>query len=524
MDRDARYVEVQAWRSLVTEKILDRRARTLGLLPTDREVVVSLQTSPPAEIAQLPDFQTDGKFDAQKYAGALRSPDINWAPFEQMVRRQLPMRKLQERMLASLKLSEPELRAYYRDRFEQVAVTVVMVPPQTSGNVPPATQADLDRVYQEYRGRLNTPERVQLELLQVPVRFGDSEVKGAMDLAQSLADRARGGEDFATLARDYSEGPSAKQGGVINRPVRPEEFGPDLAAEIAALPVNSVSRPLREGSRVTVVKVLERLGENTPGTLALRIAQIMVRVRPDETSLRDQFQAAERIRSRAAARGVGLGKAASEKGMVTTLSGWYDLTNPAQALMDVPEALDWGLLSRVGEVSPVFSSPDYFTIAQVATKRQAGPAPKEDVADQLRQMAEIQARVRASKPTADRVATLIAQGRGLEQAAREAGATVFQVGGATRQAVQDARLGSAPEVIGAVFAAEPGQVKGPIESMTGIYFFRVDKKTPADPQAYDQIKGQLTTEILRQRQNLFFTGWIGEERRRAHIRDLRQAP
>jgi parvulin-like peptidyl-prolyl isomerase len=521
VDRDARYVEVQAWRSMVTEKILDRQARKLGLGASDREVVVSLETSPPNALAQLPDFQTDGKFDPQKYTSAIRNPEINWTPFEELVRKELPRRKLQERMLSSLKLSEPELQAQYRDRFETLNLTVVHVPPMTSGAVDPPTEADLDRVYQEFRGRMNAPERAQLELLQTPIRFGEGQIKASTEMASGLADRARAGEDFAALARDYSEGPGAQQGGLINRPVNPEEFGPDVASEIAALPVGGISRPLVQGSRVTVVKVLERMGEGSPETLALRIAQIVIRVRPEESDLVKQTTEMQQLRDRAARRGVGLAKAASEKGLATMLSGWYDLTNPSQALMDVPEALDWGLLSKTGEVSPVFRSADFFTIAQVSAKREAGPAPKEDVAEQLRQIAEVQARVRVGKPISERVAAAIAQGRPLEAAAREAGATVFQVGGATRQAAQDPRLSATPEVMGAAFAAVPGKVVGPIEATTGYYFIRVDKKTPADPASYDQLKGQLTNEILQQRQRLFMVGWIAEARQHAKIKDLR---
>lgn len=521
VDRDARYVEVQAWRSMVTEKILDRQARQLGLGASDREVVVSLQSSPPNALVQLPDFQTEGKFDPQKYASAIRNPDVNWTPFEEMVRKELPRRKLQERMLSSLKLSEPELQAQYRDRFESVNLTVAHVPPMAGGTVPPPTEADIERVYQEFRGRMNAPERAQLELLQVPIRFGEAQVKAATEMAAGLADRARGGEDFSALARDYSEGPGAQQGGLINRPVSPEEFGPDIAGEIAALPVGTVGRPLVQGSRVTVVKVLGRTGEGSPETLALRIAQIVIRIRPDDADLQQQAAEVQQLRDRAARRGVGLAKASSEKGVATMLSGWYDLTNPSAALMDVPEALDWGLLSKLGDVSPVFRSNDFFTVAQVNGKRAAGPAPKEDVADQLRQIAEVQARVRVGKPVSDKVAAALAQGKPLEQAAREAGATVFQVGNATRQAAQDPRLSQTPEVIGAAFAATPGRVVGPLATTTGFYFLRVDKKTPADPASYDQLKGQLTNEILQQRQRLFMVGWIAEARQKAKIKDLR---
>src|SRR5262245_44853002 len=108
-EQETRMLETQAWRSLVTQHLLSEQARKLGLKPTDREVVITLQSSPPQAILGMQDFQTNGQFDANKYAAALRNPNINWSPFESMVREQLPVRKLQERLLTSLKLSQPEL-------------------------------------------------------------------------------------------------------------------------------------------------------------------------------------------------------------------------------------------------------------------------------------------------------------------------------------------------------------------------------------------------------------------------------
>ncbi|HYM80623.1 MAG TPA: SurA N-terminal domain-containing protein [Candidatus Limnocylindria bacterium] len=524
VDRDIRYVEVQAWRALVTEKLLERHAETYKLEPSDREVVLSLQTSPPQELAAAPDFQTDGKFDPAKYTQAIRNPNINWAPFEEHIRRQLPTRKLQERLLASLKLSAPEVRDAFRNRFEQITATIVQVPPQVGGEMPPPSSADLERVYREFKGRFNAPARTQLEILQVPIRFRDEDAKAAMDMAQGLAERARRGEDFAALARDFSEGPGVHQGGVINRPIPVEEFGPDVGKQMAVIAPGEITNPRLEGGRVVFFKLLERLPDPTSGVPSVRVAQIIVKVRPEATGLQAQADEVQRIRERAAARGVGLGKAASEKGLATTLSGYFDLSNPSPALMDAPEAIDWGMLAKEGEVSPVFRSDDSFTIVQVANQRPAGPATQQDVAEPLRQLADIQARVRVNQPAADRVAQALAGGASLEDAAKAGGATLFTVGGVTRAAAQDPRLNSAPEVVGAAFAVPIGKVVGPIESLTGWYFVRVDRKLPAEPQAFEQLKGQITNEILNQRQRAFFAAWITEERQRAKIRDLRNTP
>jgi len=211
-DRDEKNTEAQAWRALVSQKLMARQARLAGIVAHDREVVLALQTSPPQELVDQPGFQTDGKFDPEKYRAALRDPNNTfWASFEELVRSQLPVRKLQERLLSSIKLSEPELREAYHERFDRVAATAVVVSPDLQAKVPPPQPADLDRVYQEYKGRFYSGPRIDLEVLLVPKKFSDEDVRTARQFAQNLVERVRQGEDFAQLAKDYSEAPQRRR-------------------------------------------------------------------------------------------------------------------------------------------------------------------------------------------------------------------------------------------------------------------------------------------------------------------------
>src|SRR5262249_36771775 len=124
-DRDERMVEVQAWRGLVMEKLMDQEAKRLHIPAYDKEVMLTLASSPPAQLASQPVFQTDGKFDPAKYQAALRDPKNNWGPFEEMTRQQLPVKKLQERLMSSIKLSQSELLDAFHDRYDKASVTVV---------------------------------------------------------------------------------------------------------------------------------------------------------------------------------------------------------------------------------------------------------------------------------------------------------------------------------------------------------------------------------------------------------------
>ncbi|MGH7731666.1 MAG: peptidyl-prolyl cis-trans isomerase [Candidatus Eiseniibacteriota bacterium] len=515
---ETKALETQAWRGLVTQQLLRGEARRLGLRASDREVLLSLQSSPPPMLAQSPAFQTDGKFDPQKYVAALRNPDNNWAPFEQMTREQLPLRKLQERLLASLKLSEPELRQAYRDRFERVGVTVLQIAPSQQANVPAPTEAEIERAYQKYRGRFASGPRTQLELLQIPIRFSEEEVRAAREQVQGLADRVRRGEDFAALVRDYSEGPGAGRGGEINRVFQPQEFGPAMEAKMAALKPGDISEVFQDGPYWLVLKVISRIPDPLSAVPNLRVAQLAIRIRAGEESMREQTERTRKVRDRAAR--VGLGRAAAEIGLATGRTGFYDYNNAPPELVPMPEAADWGLSAKQGAVSHVIQGPQEFLIAQVAAQRGSGVPPREEIVEQLRQIAQVEARIALAKPAAQQAGQAIAAGARLEDAAKAAGATVFTIESMSR-AQPDQRLAPVPEVLGAAFAAPPGRTIGPIQTLGGWFLVRVDKRAPADPAAFDPLKAEITQDIIGRRQQAFFARWLAELRANAKVQDFR---
>lgn len=520
-DRDAKVVEQQAWRGLVSQQLFAREAERARLGATDAEVLQVFQTSPPQALVNNPAFQTNGQFDAQKYVMAIRDPNNNWAGWEELVRQQLPVSKLETRLLSSLKLTQPELLEAFHDRFDQLRGVVVIVPPAESGKAN-ADEAALQKVYDKYKDRMATGPRTQLEVLVVPKKFSAEETKAAMDLANSLRERAERGEDFGQLARDFSEGPGADRGGVIDRNFNPTELGPILGGRPGPYTPGTILPPYAEGSRVSVFKIVDPATDTSlktppvPGTI--RLAQIVLKVRPSSEALRAQYEDVLAIAKRA--KSVGLAKAATEKAMSTTKTSFYDWNNEPPQLFQTPEAGDWGLVNKVKEVSPVFEGPDVFTVVQVAAQHAPGPPSREELGEQLGQIADVEHRVQLAKPRADALAAAVKGGQPLEAAATALGLVAQPVQMARMQPAP--QLMGSPEVQGALWAARPGQVVGPIRTTNGWVMGRVDGLAPADTAMFTpEMKGQLTQQILTQRQRTFFEGMLQKLRADAKVKDYR---
>ncbi len=522
-DRDIKVVEQQAWRTLVNEVMFAQLAKKSGLKATDNDVLVGMRTNPPSMLAASPSFQTDGKFDMIKYQQALANPANNWAPFEDMLRGQIPVRKLQERLMSSLKLTQPELQSAFRERYDRAAATLVSIPAADTGRSP-GDEATLKRVYDDYKSRMAAPARTQLEFLVVPKQYGPEETKAAMDMARSLFDRAQRGEDFGQLARDYSEGPNAERGGAIDRWLMPQELGSMIGAAVQSKKPGDLIEPVQEGGRVLFLKILDPAKDTSatktpaPGPGAVKLAQIVIKVRPAAEALRSQYKAAQAIADRAKA--VGLSKAATEKGMSTMKTGFYDQNNGPPQLFAVPEAADWGLSAKKDAVSPVFDGQDEFAIVQVAMQHAAGPPSRDEVGEQIKMIADAEHRVDMAKGKADQMAAAIKGGQSLEDAAKALGLTAVAV--QTNRAQPDPRFSGAPELLGMLFGAPRGKILGPIRSSQGWLFARAEGVTAApDTMLNDALKGQLTNEVLSKRQRTFFDGYLERLRSSAQVSDQR---
>ena len=110
------------------------------------------------------------------------------------------------------------------------------------------TEAEARAEYDKNKAEYGKAASVHLQEIVVP----DSEQ------AQDVVRRARGGEDFAGLARTLSTAGSRAAGGDLGR-VSPDDMNPALARIVAALPAGGVSEPtLSENGSFRIVRVVSK--------------------------------------------------------------------------------------------------------------------------------------------------------------------------------------------------------------------------------------------------------------------------
>jgi len=121
------------------------------------------------------------------------------------------------------------------------------------------TPEDIKRYYQANKNKFRTKNRVRLRhiLIQVPDNPTPEEEKAAVSKALEIRKLAIAGESFAQLARKYSQGAGASEGGEIGWVDRPSLIS-EIAIVVFRMSPGDISQPIRTTLGVHILKVEDR--------------------------------------------------------------------------------------------------------------------------------------------------------------------------------------------------------------------------------------------------------------------------
>jgi peptidyl-prolyl cis-trans isomerase SurA len=209
---------------LIQEKTQLQWAQEIGVQVSEAEVTQAQDST--AERAQM----TPEQFRAQ-----LERSGVVIKQWRQDLRNQLILQRLREREVTPrIRPTDQEIDQYLRER-----------------------QAQLEGRQQLNLAQILIPTEENLS----PQRLGQIEAQ-----AREIAQRARGGEDFAELARTYSAAADRASGGQMG--MRPQDRFPAIFVEaVRQQPVGAVVGPIRSGAGFHVLKVIERSAADSATTM-----------------------------------------------------------------------------------------------------------------------------------------------------------------------------------------------------------------------------------------------------------------
>jgi peptidyl-prolyl cis-trans isomerase D len=257
-ERQAKAPLDDAQRSEIKKHVLDNfvsgealitRADKLGYRVSDQELLEAM--------AQVPAFQVAGKFDYAHAVAVLKAQGRSVAEVEGMFRRDAKLRQLDTALASSSFVTPNELKRFRALTRQQREIAWLNLPAAKYAAEATPDEGALKAYYEAHKGEYMTPETVDLRYIEIslaqlasqvkvddaqlktyfdeqktktPERYAQPEQRRVRHILLSVADpkddavvkakaeellkRAQGGEDFAKLAKEYSQDTgSAQQGG-----------------------------------------------------------------------------------------------------------------------------------------------------------------------------------------------------------------------------------------------------------------------------------------------------------------------
>jgi len=513
------YLEEQTWQQIINQTLIRQEIDRLGLHATEEEIRQTLLTHPPAIVRQIPDFQTDGSFDRQKYLAATRNQNFAgmWVELERIVAQSIPEKKLEHMILGTVNVTDDEARESYRYRNERVNTTYVALRPEL---IPDSTITVSDEAvrdyYDEHRSEFEEPEKVDFNYVLLYKDLSPRDRAELQDTVQQLQERLMEGEDFAVLARQYSDDTTAPQGGSLGWINRGDMVAPFEEAAFG-LPPGQISEPVTTQFGTHLVKVDSV--RTREGSEQRKVRHILLEDAPSSATLDSLAQTLEDLRQRATEED--FTTAATRLGLTVNQTGPVAQGGFLPGIGYEPEVTRWGFRSDIGDVSEVLEHSSAYYVVQVRDRIEAGVQPLEDVRTQIvTELKTREAMRRLGERAEDLAARLKNRPDRFEAIAEEEGLEVQETGSFTRNDFVSG-VGREPQYIAAAFNTPVSSVAGPLESENAWYILKVtDHVEPAS----DQIRSLIDSErqrLLQSRRQNAFNQWIMELRDRADIVDNR---
>ena len=513
-----------AWDNMLQDVLVSQEVKRLNISASDEEVMYHLENNPPPFLQQNPSFQTDGIFDWDKYRTALASPQGDeWLPIEAFMKNTyVPNFKLQKLLDESIIITERNIKNEFIKRNVNYTISGIHI---TSGKVPveesEPSDSEIQDEYKKSKSDFKHDELRSVSYVSWIKEPAKNDSVSVQKLATAIYERTKEGEEFATLANEYSVDPGnqgTKGGdlGWFGKGQMVKEF--EKAAFTAKK--GEIIEPVKSNFGYHIIYVRDKKIED--GEEKVLASHILLKIEISSTTLSNLKRDATLFSYDA--QDNGFSSAVSEHNLdIGNHKKMNEEGFSIKGLGGLRAGVRFAFNNKVGDVSDILENDQYFSVFTLDTIIAPGFKSYEEVQAQIKSTLKKTKVMAATLDGANKLLlTISGKDMKLDDAIDE-DSELDAVKNESKQLVQGfTSIGRSNYVTGALLAAKPGEILGPLETGRGHAIIELKEISVFDSTEYGVQKESLRKTIFNQKQNQFFQAWLDDLKEDAEIVDNRK--
>ncbi len=524
-DTQIRQVRKQAWDDLVREQILTEYREKFGIVTSDQEVAFAVRNNPPNWIKENQNFQTNGAFDRSKYDQFLRDPQSanTLVQIEDDYRSSIANQKVIDRVIAPVFVTPNEVWDEYEATSRKFKAAAVTFPLKNfTVDTTSITAQEVQSYYDSHKSDYERKERRKLTYVTIPVVATADDSSRIMEMAQEALTRAKAGEDFAMLAKEYSEDEgSAKQGGDLGY-FTSGRMVKEFDSTAFNTPVGQVVGPINTRFGAHIIKVVDH--KTAAAGDSVRASHILIKWKVGSDTEERASQKAKDFSD--AAKTDGFEKAAVPASLEVKQTDLFmqNANGSIPGVGSLQPVMDFTFGSKINAISYVFKTKvrgtDGYSVFQVREISPEGAVPLAEAEPSIRSALIRKKQEDMALAAAKSFRTKVNNpGQFLSEAARESLKVDTTGEHLQRDFLQV--FGSDEKIAKTMFALQPGQISDPLSNARGAYVAVLLSKANADSAGFQAKRSEIETRLRQTKQNNLYTDWLAQAEKEVGVEDHR---
>jgi len=516
-DQTRQNLNDQAWNQLIQVRVFDRQVKKNKIKVTNADVLNKFENDPPAELKQNPDFQENGVFSFTKYMDIIANNPEFARMLEDYIRQILPYEKLERKIKDQVVVTEDSVRVDWLKKNERATGRVI----NFDWNTIPATEVSEDEIATYYQKNTDkykkepTRKYKYLNLKLTPSHADSLRAKEDIDEYYGLIMQ---GEDFGTLAEQYSQDPgSAAQMGSLGY------FGkgrmvPEFENAAFEMNIGDVSEPILSQFGWHIIKVTGKR-ETEDKQPEVEASHILIKIEPSDQTKVDIRYYANSVFDMVEK--YGIDKAAEDMNLkVEETNDFDEKSNYIAGIGRFQHLVTEAFKNNVGYVpNPVRLTDGGYVVAQLASRQGATVQPLAEVTEAIKREVDKEKRMAIARTKADSLISTYTPDEYIEKAT-EIG---FKVADFNNILVTNSvpSIGVQKALNEAIFQTEIDQWTGIIQTDNGLYKAIVTAKNTPSLDTFQASIDKLTSDYRTTKENTHYQQWWQKCLEEAKAQDYR---